>query len=102
MGHHGYPAGPDVCAGHSLNCYCSMVSPSQVVCTSCHGRRKLIVCEQGLVFLAGTPLVKAATGKDVDEGRFAGVDIGKLCMRSCELGVTPREKGDRYTSDGHG
>ncbi|KAH7887523.1 carboxyl transferase [Phlebopus sp. FC_14] len=43
----------------------------------------IIVREQGRIFLAGPPLVKAATGEDVDEETLGGGQ-----MHSCESGVT--------------
>ncbi|KIJ69943.1 hypothetical protein HYDPIDRAFT_104614 [Hydnomerulius pinastri MD-312] len=43
----------------------------------------IIVREQGRIFLAGPPLVKAATGEEVDEETLGGGQ-----MHSCESGVT--------------
>ena len=43
----------------------------------------IIVREQGHIFLAGPPLVKAATGEDVDEETLGGG-----LMHSSESGVT--------------
>src|SRR6266403_2390813 len=43
----------------------------------------IIVREQGRIFLAGPPLVKAATGEDVDEETLGGG-----LMHSSESGVT--------------
>jgi len=43
----------------------------------------VIVREQGRIFLAGPPLVKAATGEDVDEETLGGG-----LMHSSESGVT--------------
>ncbi|KAI0698604.1 carboxyl transferase [Cytidiella melzeri] len=43
----------------------------------------IIVREQGRIFLAGPPLVKAATGEEVDEETLGGG-----LMHSCESGVT--------------
>jgi 3-methylcrotonyl-CoA carboxylase beta subunit len=43
----------------------------------------IIVREQGHIFLAGPPLVKAATGEDVDEETLGGGS-----MHSSESGVT--------------
>lgn len=43
----------------------------------------IIVREQGRIFLAGPPLVKAATGEEIDEETLGGGQ-----MHSCESGVT--------------
>jgi 3-methylcrotonyl-CoA carboxylase beta subunit len=43
----------------------------------------IIVAEQGRIFLAGPPLVKAATGEEVDEETLGGG-----LMHSSESGVT--------------
>lgn len=43
----------------------------------------IIVAEQGRIFLAGPPLVKAATGEEVDEETLGGGQ-----MHSSESGVT--------------
>jgi 3-methylcrotonyl-CoA carboxylase beta subunit len=43
----------------------------------------IIVAEQGRIFLAGPPLVKAATGEEVDEETLGGGQ-----MHSTESGVT--------------
>lgn len=91
--------GSNVCTPHSPNCYCawnisrrSVFQQLIVLILTCFlggayvpamADENIIVQNQGRIFLAGPPLVKAATGEDVDEETLGGG-----LMHSSESGVT--------------
>jgi hypothetical protein len=76
-------AGPDVRAWDTPDRHCARHLRRRWCLCPRHGRRNIIVREQGHIFLAGPPPVKAATGEEVDEETLGGG-----LMHSSESGVT--------------